>query len=387
MRGTMPVVSLSRYCAFLGGNTEKVQHQEAAVASKTPANETKKSPTEADPAVNPSIFSHEPVADSAGSDEAVPAPAPVPVPAPAPATDASDLPAPPQPPAPVPAGEESTEAVAAPPALSEKAPEVPPTPPAAPSQTTAAATTTTSSPTSNATPVVLTRPATQAMAADSETCFVCGDTMLPSAEVSAFLKGEVEQPGSRRLQCDSGHAFCVDCWAGSVTVQVKDNGLGCLPCPGYKCGELLDVAWAPVLLKSKELTAHMMTRRKQLVVDCCPQLKACPVNNCGIVVCLPVSALQTAASQAQQAALSRPQIPTCVLCKDGHIFCLECSQTAHSPCTCTQMTQWQALVQEEVKTADIKAKNGDLGNVEGAELANGKYTNVVPLLSGVNGYF
>jgi hypothetical protein len=360
-----------------------MQPQEAALVLMTSAKETKGSTADADLAVNPSALPSESVADSAGRDGAVPAPAPA-VDS-APATDTSDLPAPPQ--LPVPAGEKPTEALAAPPAVSDKAPEVLPTPPAAHSQTTAAATTTASSPTSNATPVVLTRPATQAMAADSETCFVCGDTMLPSADVSAFLKGEVEQPGSRRLQCDSGHAFCVDCWAGSVTVQVKDNGLGCLPCPGYKCGELLDVAWAPVLLKSNELTTHMMTRRRQLVVDCCPQLKACPVNNCGIVVCLPISALQTAASQAQQAALSRPQIPTCVLCKDGHIFCLECSQTAHSPCTCTQMTQWQALVQEEVKTADIKAKNGDLGNVEGAELANGKFTNVVPLLSRVSGYF
>jgi hypothetical protein len=188
-----------------------MQPQEAAVVLMTSAKETKDSTAGADLAVNPSALPSESVADSAGHDGAVPAPAPA-VDS-APATDTSDLPAPPQ--LPVPAGEKSTEVLAAPPAVADKAPEVPPTPPAAHSQTTAAATTTASSPTSNATPVVLTRPATQAMAADSETCFVCGDTMLPSAEVSAFLKGEVEQPGSRRQQqyINKRHIRTVKGWA------------------------------------------------------------------------------------------------------------------------------------------------------------------------------
>lgn len=242
---------------------------------------------------------------------------------------------------------------------------LPPPPPPASAEvvTPPAASSVTSSP--------LTQPATQAMAVDNDVCFVCGETMLPAADVGQFLAGNVEQPGSRRLQCDSGHSFCVDCWAGSVTVQVKDNGLGCLPCPGYKCGELLDVAWAPVLLRSSELCAQMMARRKQLVVDCCDQLKACPLENCGVIVCLPVSALQT--QTAPGPGVTKTQIPSSVQCNKGHIFCLECSQIAHSPCTCAQMTQWHTLVQDEVKSVEIKGKKdgGDPTSVESSELANG----------------
>jgi hypothetical protein len=216
-------------------------------------------------------------------------------------------------------------------------------------------------------------PAPQSMLVDSESCFVCGDVMLPSMPVEAFLNKQVEQPGSRRLQCDSGHSFCVDCWSGSVSVQVNDNGLGCLPCPGFKCGELLDVRWAPVLLKTPESVTRMMTRRRELVVDCCQQLKACPIDNCGVIVCVPAHALNTLPATAPAPGTPvKPQIPSCLQCRNGHIFCLECSQPAHSPCTCAQLASWNTLVQEEIKTADVKGKGGDPNNVEGAELANGE---------------
>jgi hypothetical protein len=214
------------------------------------------------------------------------------------------------------------------------------------------------------------------MDAGEDSCFVCGETMLPSADVTDFLAGTVDQPGSRRLQCDSGHAFCVDCWSGSVTVQVKDNGLGCLPCPGYKCGELLDVRWAPVLLKSTETVSQMMSRRSHLVVDCCSQLKACPIDNCGVVVCIPVQPEPSRprdhnGTGAPASPVPKALTPLATLCANGHLFCIECMQPAHSPCGCAQLAMWHQLVQDEIKTADVQAKGGDPNNVEGAELANG----------------
>jgi len=196
-------------------------------------------------------------------------------------------------------------------------------------------------------------------------CFVCGESMLPSLPVEQFLAGGVDDAGSRRLQCGSGHAFCVDCWTGSLTVQVKDNGLGCLPCLGFKCGEVLDKRWAEVLLPSSELRAQFLQRRQRLVVDCCSALKACPIDNCGVVV-------RVAGMYESQSDSAKHSIPASALCSSGHLFCIECSQAAHSPCTCQQLTAWQKLVQDEIKSVDVKGKGGDDSNVQGADLANGK---------------
>ena len=196
-------------------------------------------------------------------------------------------------------------------------------------------------------------------------CFVCGESMLPSLPVEQFLAGSVDNAGSRRLQCGSGHAFCVDCWTGSLTVQVKDNGLGCLPCLGFKCGEVLDKRWAGVLLPSSELRAQFLHRRQRLVVDCCSALKACPIDDCGVVV-------RVAGMYESQSELAKHSIPASALCSSGHLFCIECSQPAHSPCTCQQLTAWQKLVQDEIKSVDVKGKGGDDSSVQGADLANGK---------------
>lgn len=206
-----------------------------------------------------------------------------------------------------------------------------------------------------------------ALEPEAEVCFICGDCMLPSLDVHKFLRGEATQPGSRRLQCDSGHAFCVDCWSGSVTVQVKDNGLGCMPCPGFKCGELLDLRWAPVLLKSDALTEQLLGRRQRLVVDCCAALKTCPIDNCGMVVRVPVQ--QTSSNHSGSVKHS---IPTSSLCDNGHLFCWDCSQPAHSPCSCQQHPTWHQLIKDEIQSVDLKGKGGDDTNVEGADLANGK---------------
>ena len=214
------------------------------------------------------------------------------------------------------------------------------------------------------------------MDAGEDSCFICGEPMLPSADLTAFLSDTVDQPGSRRLQCDSGHAFCVDCWSGSVTVQVKDNGLGCMPCPGYKCGEMLDIKWAPVLLKSAETQARLMARRQRLVVDCCAQLKACPIEDCGVVVCLPAASQNTGGYVPNGAATPpqplQPQIPSATLCSNWHMFCVECSQPAHAPCTCAQEPMWLQLIQDEIKSVEVKSRAGDPNSVEGADLANGK---------------
>ena len=54
------------------------------------------------------------------------------------------------------------------------------------------------------------------------------------------------------------------------------------------------------------------------------------------------------------------------------MFCVECSQPAHAPCTCAQEPMWLQLIQDEIKSVEVKSRAGDPNSVEGADLANGK---------------
>ena len=209
------------------------------------------------------------------------------------------------------------------------------------------------------------------------TCPVCGEEMLREVDdVLHYIRGEVVgDTGSRQLSCGAGHSFCIDCWSGHLRVQVADNGVGCLPCPGFKCGEVLDLQWAPVLLKSQDLVNRVRATRQQLVVDCCGALKPCPVEGCGLIVAshqledlssrlshlktpgsgtgtengaadTPASATAAGGGGARAATVSSV-LPQGALCDGGHLFCLLCSQEAHSPCRCELHTRWLAQVQEE----------------------------------------
>jgi hypothetical protein len=194
-------------------------------------------------------------------------------------------------------------------------------------------------------------------------CFVCGDDMLPPQPFKTLENCSISDFGHNMLSCDSGHSFCINCWSGSVTVKVRDNSLGCLPCPGFKCGEILDVKWAPILLDSSELVQQFYRNRKLMIIDCCASLKSCPVDGCGLIVY--VSALQDDAQHVFKI------IPPSAMCGNGHLFCLQCSQPAHSPCTCEQLPVWQQLVQEEIAAAGLENSTEKPGEAAGADLANG----------------
>mmetsp|Transcript_5318 Transcript_5318/g.5819 ORF Transcript_5318/g.5819 Transcript_5318/m.5819 type:complete len:1186 (-) Transcript_5318:647-4204(-) len=195
-------------------------------------------------------------------------------------------------------------------------------------------------------------------------CTICGDAMYCSADVNSFIRGTVTKPDNRALSCLSGHTFCTSCWSSHLIVQVNENGLGHLPCPGYKCGEFLDIQWAPLLLKSQDLVNRLKQQRQRNVIDCAG-LKYCPVENCGLIVYLPSITNQAPAGStpSKDGGTNFENIlPRSGICANGHCFCLVCMQTAHSPCSCGEFPSWQKLVAEETKTVNVKdgsAANGD----------------------------
>lgn len=199
---------------------------------------------------------------------------------------------------------------------------------------------------------------------ETESCIICGETMLQSRPVDLFIKDKVAEPGRRELCCLSGHKYCVDCWSSHLLVQVNDNGLGCLPCPGYKCGEVLDLQWAPIMLKSQEYVNRLLAARHRQVIDC-SGLKACPIENCGLLLHIPAVTGKKSTSKTLNPVEQHHPLPLATICDNGHAFCLSCFQQAHSPCSCADMQKWLQQVREETKDAEGKAEG-----VSGDDLAN-----------------
>lgn len=62
----------------------------------------------------------------------------------------------------------------------------------------------------------------------SSMCFICGEEMLPPltlTEARAIVEensGDISAVLLHSMTCESGHAFCLGCWAGNASVQVKN---------------------------------------------------------------------------------------------------------------------------------------------------------------------
>eukprot|EP01038_Epipyxis_sp_PR26KG_P005568 gene5568-7691_t len=188
----------------------------------------------------------------------------------------------------------------------------------------------------------------------TESCQICNEMMHEPASVSNFLTGKLVDPAHREVQCSSGHKFCFSCWSDHLQARVirENNGVGCLPCIGYQCGEILDWQWAPVMLVKQDLVNKVHAQRQKQVIESI-NLKWCPVPNCGLLVHITSSHYRADGSHA---------IPLSVVCANSHSFCLNCSKEAHSPCSCSDLLSWQEEVREETKNVDPKDPN-NIANV------------------------
>lgn len=178
----------------------------------------------------------------------------------------------------------------------------------------------------------------------TDPCPMCGTMMLEAAGIQHFIAGTLVEPLHREIQCSSGHKFCFTCWSDYVQSQLKsDQGSGCLPCPAVGCGEILDLQWAPVILKRTDLVNRLIAQRQKHVIDTL-HLHWCPVPDCGLLTRLESS--ETTANEAT----SLP--PRTMICENGHATCLECKNESHTPCTCQEYLYYQELIKEETRDCD-----------------------------------
>ena len=199
-------------------------------------------------------------------------------------------------------------------------------------------------------------------------CMICGEMMLPEKDILHFIADHVTEPERRALCCLSGHTFCMNCWSNHVSIQVTDNGLGCLPCPAFKCGEILDLQWAPILLKSQDLVNRVLQHRQRHIVDIAGY-KTCPIEGCGLIIHIPKEHAKegkpssTPGGTGSNLLSDASILPLSGVCGNGHCFCLTCAQFAHSPCGCGDVLKWQQLIRDEMKVADVQDSeqptNGD----------------------------
>eukprot|EP01031_Cornospumella_fuschlensis_P032405 gene32405-39187_t len=217
----------------------------------------------------------------------------------------------------------------------------------------------------------------------TEACTLCGQGMLEAASVHNFLTGTIVEPQKRELPCGSGHKFCISCWSDHVQGLLKrDPNLAYMKCPADRCGEVLDIQWAPVILKRSDLVNRLVAQRQRQVIESLC-LRWCPVQGCGLLVHIPdlnasnnapaASPLNRSASflgspvglyrsasfiaspvqPNSQSALCQPcQPPKAAICGNGHAFCLVCNREAHSPCKCTDVAVWHDLLREESSSND-----------------------------------
>lgn len=118
-----------------------------------------------------------------------------------------------------------------------------------------------------------------------EPCPICGEMMSRPVSAQSILRHRKIIPDveARAVYCESGHGFCLSCWSTHLSTQVRENGGYALQCPGFKCGELLDPEWAPVML-SEELTNRWSDQRLRHLVDCNRALRWCKHEGCELVV-------------------------------------------------------------------------------------------------------
>ncbi|KAJ1423931.1 hypothetical protein B484DRAFT_451720 [Ochromonadaceae sp. CCMP2298] len=196
-------------------------------------------------------------------------------------------------------------------------------------------------------------------------CPMCGELMYEPASVQHFLSGDLVEPKHRELSCGSGHKYCNSCWSEYLEAHVTgDEGLDCLQCPAFKCGDMLDLQWAPVLLSSTDLVNRLLAQRQRRVISLV-QLQWCPAPKCGLLVHVHKNSPESPVSG--DACLSG-NIPQCGVCANGHGFCLVCGKEAHSPCTCAEVEQWEGLMRSISKFADPKDSNNAANILRAAPL-------------------
>jgi ariadne-1 len=92
------------------------------------------------------------------------------------------------------------------------------------------------------------------------------------------------------------------------------------------------------MLQNKDLVNRLYAQRQRHVIDCL-NLKWCPQAYCGLLINL---------------VPSSNSLPCSAACENAHMFCLSCSNEAHSPVCCADLLVWQEYLREQIKSVNLK---------------------------------
>jgi ariadne-1 len=164
-------------------------------------------------------------------------------------------------------------------------------------------------------------------------CLICYDKHVSYAKSFA-------------LSCQ--HRFCNDCYAQYLQVQLSE-GPSCLlaMCPQHKCRMLITRSvmqrffLPPSSSSAASFPADAMFSSKmeryddyllKHYINTSKSMRHCPAPSCSLV------ALGNGVST--------------IHCSCGQLYCFKCGEDAHEPCSCSQLSEWQAKCANESETAN-----------------------------------
>lgn len=121
-----------------------------------------------------------------------------------------------------------------------------------------------------------------------------------------------------------GHEFCNDCWRGNLETQITDGKTFDITCMHNGCKELVP-EWVVEALVSPKLWTKYSAFLVKSFVDGSSQIRWCPAPNCGKVI-------------VEKIYEGRFTIGKCSC---GNLFCFDCGEEAHTPCSCEMLTVWK----------------------------------------------
>ena len=82
----------------------------------------------------------------------------------------------------------------------------------------------------------------------------------------------------------------------------------------YQCGErLCDREWCKAILQDEEMIEKYQARRLEYIASICKQLKVCPAENCGLVLCMEINP-STSSPSSSSAIGAGAETVTCKAC-------------------------------------------------------------------------
>lgn len=121
-----------------------------------------------------------------------------------------------------------------------------------------------------------------------------------------------------------GHEFCNDCWRGNLETQIKDGRTFDISCMHSGCKELVPEWIVEALVTDQWWTKYSQFLAKSFV-EGSSQIRWCPAPNCGKAIV--------------EKIYEGPF--TIGKCSCGNLFCFDCGEEAHTPCSCEMLTVWK----------------------------------------------